>query len=487
MPNAITEVVDRIGVHRLLLLALGIGSVAVIFGFSRWGMAPSYVPVSAGLSIDQMGEATQLLTEQDIPFELERGGSLLTVPDSRAAEARVALAAAGLGGSNQGRGFELFDEAQWGMTEFTQRVNYRRALEGELERTIGQMRDVERARVHLALQQRSFLRGQDGAAEASVVVESRTGLVPDEAVVEGIQSLVSGSVEGLAATAVRVLDDRGRLLSMPDGEDGSGMTAGQLKVRSQIEEYLEGRAEALVTRIVGHGNASVRVAAELNFDQLARTTQALDPDQQMIVSEDRAEITPGDPEQGAASSQRAQTFEATRSVETLSRGGARLERLTVAVLVSDHQSLNPDGTIAFQPRTAEELRQLEDLVARAVGVSQDRGDEISVVSSPIAIEPQVAEMDAPFDFTGLVMATQRPVVALAGLGVALFLGLRILATVKALPAPPSRNAIAEPVQPAAVPQRGEERLLEKPEPQNALNIADPEMAARVLRSWMQEA
>lgn len=490
MPNALTAFVDRFGSQRILILLLGIATVGVIWGFSKWGMAPSYVPVASGLPLGDMGSATQFLEEAGIDFRLERGGSLVTVPDRDVARARVTLAAEGLSGSDDAPGFELFDQPAWGMTDFTQRVNFRRALEGELERTISQMRDVESARVHLALQQRSIVRGSDGAGEASIVLKLRSAATPDASVVEGVQSLVAGSVEGLTPGSVTVLDDRGRLLSTPDTEDGTGMTSAQLKVRRQIEEYLERRAEALVGRIVGVGNTSVRVAADLNFDQVARTTQALDPDEQMLVTEDRAEITPGAPEQGAASMSRAQTFEASRSVETMSRGGARLERLSVAVLLGDRQTLNPDGTIAFEPRTPEEIRQVESLVTNAVGIDEERGDQISVVSAPFEIVPPMPELEAPFDFTGLAMAAQRPIVALAGFGVALFLALQILGTLKTLA--PSRPAGAAAVSPSAtLPGVGDvQPIAELPAPSSqgaGVKITDPEMAARVLRSWMQEA
>jgi flagellar M-ring protein FliF len=489
MPNALTTFVDRMGSQRLLIVLLGLGTMGVVFAFAQWGMAPSFVPVVSGLPIERIGEATQLLEDTGIEYRLERGGGMVAVADRDAARARVALASQGLTGNAGAPGFELFDQPAWGMTDFTQRVNYRRALEGELERTISEMRDVERARVHLALQQGSLLRASSEAAEASIVLRLRSGSTPDASVVDGIQSLVAGSVEGLAPERVTVIDDRGRRLSTADTEDGAGLTSAQLEVRRQIEEYLERRAEAMVSRVVGSGNTSVRVAADLNFDQVARTVQALDPEEQMLVTEDRAEITPGDLEQGAASITRNTTFEATRSVETLSRGGARLERLTVAVLVADRMTLNTDGTPRFDARPAEELRRLEALVANAVGISIDRGDQISVVSAPFELEPPMEEIETPFDFTGFAMAAQRPVIALAGLGVALFLSLQILGTLKTL-APartaPRVSSVSAP-EPMAQPQSRESLPSGAPQPAPGIRVADPEMAARVLRSWMQEA
>ena len=291
-----------------------------------------------------------------------------------------------------GRGFELFDEPSWGMTDFTQRVNYRRALEGELERTISRMRGVERAQVHLALRQSSVLRRNEQPGEASVVLGVRSGVQPENAVVEGIASLVASAVEGLESANVRVLDDSGRLLSANSiAGSPEGLSDRQLQIQRDVETYLEQRAEALVSRMVGPGNATVRVSAALNFDRIDRTVQAVDPDQQATVQEDRAEIIPGTEEQGASSITTNSVFENTRSVETFSRGGARLDRLTVAVLVNDvvipADTAGGQASPTYEPRTQQQLDEVEELVANAVGLSNERGDQISVISVPIEVEP----------------------------------------------------------------------------------------------------
>ncbi len=307
------------GSQRVVTVLVGLGALAIIWGFSRWGMEPSWVPVSSGLPVEQIGEATQRLDEADIEYRFAGGGSLITVSDRDLARARVMLASEGLTGSLSRPGFELFDQPSWGMTDFTQRVNYRRALEGELERTIGNMSGIESAQVHLALNEDSFLNSSDATGEASVVLRLRSGARAEDAVVGGIQSLVASSVQRLEPENVMVLDDSGRPLSSSASDPSSRRTGRQLQVQTQMEGYLESKAEALVEQMVGPGNARVRVAVQLNFDQIDRTVQAVDPDQQLVVSEDRSEITPGSDAQGAGSVTTALVFEATRSVETLSR------------------------------------------------------------------------------------------------------------------------------------------------------------------------
>ncbi len=501
MTTALTQVVDRIGGGpRLGLIFFGVAAVAVIWGFAQWGMEPRYVPIATGLSVERIGDATQRLTEAGIEYRLERAGAMLTVPDRDAARARVALASEGLMGAVDTPGFELFDQPSWGMTDFTQRVNYRRALEGELERTMSRMRGVERARVHLALRERSFLRASEQAAEASVVLSLTDASSVPESVVRGVRSLVASSVENLTPENVTVLDDRGRLLSEDDPDSGVGLTHAQLKVQSQIEQYLETKAQAVVAQIVGAGGSTIRVAADLNFDEIARTVQAVDPNQSALVSEDRAEITPGDEAQGAGSLQTSSAFETTRSVETVSRGGARVERLTVAVVVADRRAESADGVVAFEPRTAAELRQIELLVGNAVGFSAPRGDQISVMSAPVEqAQPEVfTDAEREVDYAGIVMAAQRPFIAFVALTVAFLIALRVLKTLRLAPASPNPGsgtgglkleASGDRTDGRSLPQGapGREAVETAPPPRAELKLQDPEMTAKVLRSWMRDS
>lgn len=487
MADAFAGTLSRFGGGpRAATVLVGLGAVAAIWGFVHWGMSPRYVPIASGLPIERVGEATQRLEEAGIDFELARGGQMITVPDRLAAEARVLLAQEGLTGTTNAPGFEIFDKPSWGMTDFTQRVNYRRALEGELQRTLTNMRGVQSAEVHLALREASFLASSDETGEASVVIRLNSGATPDGAFVEGVQSLVASAVEGLTESKVSVLDDRGRLLSTADAGTGIGRSSAQLKVRRQTEQYLEGKAQAIVARVVGPGNVTVRVAAELNFDQIDRTIQAVDPDQQILVREDRAEITPGNEEQGAGSITTNSEYETTRSIETFSSGSGKIERLSVAVVVSERRVEQDDGTFQFVARTPEELLEVETLVRHAVGLSTARGDEITVVSS--RLEPPVVQAppSEALDVAGILLAAQRPVVSLAGLAVALFLALRILGTIKTMkPTAPLPQLGTHPEP--ALPPPPEPEAISAPAAGPAVQIANPELTARVLKSWMGEA
>lgn len=497
MNQSLTQFVGRVGGSQRLLVALvGLGAFAAVWGFARWGASPNWVPVSSGLPIERVGEATQRLDEEGITYRLDRGGSVVSVEEASAARARVVLAAEGLGGGARRPGFELFDQPSWGMTDFTQRVNYRRALEGELERTMGAMRDIDGAQVHLSLQESSFLKSSSRPSEASVVLEVGGAGMIDQSIVEGIQFLVASSVEGMAPENVMVLDDHGRLLSSPDDDGGVGLSNRQLQVQRQIEGYLQSKAEVLVEQMVGASNATVRVSAALNFDQIGRTVQGVDPDQQALVSEDKSEITPGSTDQGAASSTSNTVYETARTVETLARGGARLERLTVAVVLSDRRVDDGAGNVTYQPRTAQEIQQVESVVRNAVGFTTDRGDEISVVSVPFE-EPELpAPAEEGTDIAGLVLTFQKPVVALAGLLVALMIATRVLASLKATGGTRMAAAVAGGGTTDALP-RGDDRHVERGADQQQLaapprppapqvEVADPNMTARVVRAWMKD-
>lgn len=495
MSDAFDRVVDQMGgARRLMPIVVVAGALAAMWGFAQWGMSPSYIPLVPNVPIEAVGDLTQRLEDEGIDYRLERGGSTVSVAEADVVRARVVLAKDGYPAVGK-PGFELFDEQAWGMTDFTQRVNYRRALEGELQRTIGEMRGVEDAKVHLAIQKSSFLRKNEPKAEASVVLALRAGARPDDNMVEGIAFLVASSVEGLARDNVTVLDDTGRLLSSPD-DNGSpaGLTNRQLAVRQDVEGYLEDKAYELVEQMVGPGNTTIRVAANLNFDQIGRTVEQLDLDQQATVSEDRAEITPGTADQGASSVTVNTTYETPRTIETLNRAGARIERLTVAVLVN-HRQVGEGDEAQFESRTPQEIAQVEALVRNAVGITDLRGDAITVASvpfdrPPVSTPPVVEE---GLDIMGILQAAVRPALGLLGLIFAFTLALKLLGSLKNL-APASGNRSLPPgsraegslegEQPMAAPQVLRSPVVQAPQ---RVEIADPDMTARVVRAWMNEA
>jgi flagellar M-ring protein FliF len=449
--------------------------------------------------MESVGPITDRLDQAGIKYELGRGGSEVMVAASDLARARVALARGGLPQSGR-PGLELFDQPSWSMTDFTQRINYRRALEGELERTIGKMRGIDAAQVHLALHETSSFRASTTPAEASVVLTVR-GETPSRDVVEGIAHLVASSVDGLESDNVTVVDDSGRLLSVPN-EPGSasGLTSRQLAIQREVEDGLERKAEGLLAPIVGSGNARVQVAALVNFDRLERTTQTMDPDKQAASTEQKAEIVPG-AQGGAGSSNTATTYENSKSTETFASAIGGVRRLTVAVLVNDKQTGTAEKP-KFERRTALELARIDTLVKNAVGYDASRGDVVSVVSTQFTIPAPIADKpEPPPTLISRVETYKQPVLNVMALVLAFvvgFLALRSLrapagvglpesalatgGTLPAAGAAPSTDALPRPV--SADRQLSPNHAMRD---RVAASVdGQPDVAARLVRAWMKE-
>jgi flagellar M-ring protein FliF len=505
MPPAMQQLFDRLGgARRVAIMGFGVVALIAILALSRWATKPELVPAFAGAPIESVGKMTEALDAAGVTYQLERGGTDVMVAATDLARARVVLASAGL--PAQGRpGLELFDQPSWGMTDFAQKINYRRALEGELERTIGAMKGIERAQVHLAIKEtQSFRRTSDTPAEASVVVKLRNGQRPEADVVRGISQLVSSSVDNLDAQRVAVLDDGGRLLSkMIDANDPASLSNAQLEQQRAVEDHLSEKASAMVSQIVGNGNASVTVAADLSFDQIERMSQVVDPEKQATSTEQRAEITPGT-DGGAGSTNTATSFDNSRTVETIKSATGVVKRLTVSVLVKDR--VDAKGVSTTRPQT--ELDQLAALVRNAVGFDSTRGDQVKVVSAAFEGVSSVAGETTAEKVMRTVQQVQRPALGLIGLALAAVVTLMLLKSLKAPPVDPRTMALGSGSA-AQLNGAGEQRpqlsdgadevdadpamaMIPISMPTNPLKdrvsaTADkyPDVSAKILRTWMR--
>lgn len=382
------------GVALLSLIFFG-----VIIAQSR---TADYRLLYANLSTSDASTILERLKEQKIPYRLEDGATAILIPADKVYEMRLLLAGSGLpqGG---GVGFEIFDRQSFGTTEFAQKVNYRRALQGELARTIVSLAPVETARVHLVIPERRLFREQQQPATASVILKLIPGRELNESQIQGIINLVSGSVEGLETSRVSVIDATGRVLTRPPRDEDSILSPGMLEYQQAVERRMEARAQALLDRALGAGNSLVQVTAKVDFSQRERLEERFDPDGTAVRSEQvsqeksGAEVSGGVPgvqanlQEGgtffggipSSRSEETTNYEVSKVVSKLVEPVGSVQNLSVAVLVSDRVVPGQGGEApTYVPREAAELQAIETMVRSALGLEASRGDQIAIVARP---------------------------------------------------------------------------------------------------------
>lgn len=346
---------------------------------------PTYGVLYSNLSAEDAAKIVEKLKERSISYELEDGGKVIKVPTQQIYELRLSLAGEGLPHSSV-IGYEIFDRTNLGVSDFVQKVNYRRALEGELARTILQLEEVEAARVHIAVPEKALFKEDEKPVTASVVLKLKSSRPLKQDVVQGITHLISSSVEGLDASNVTIVDSRGRLLSENTKQNGvAALTATQYEMQQKVEAYLTSKVQSLLERTVGMGNALVQVNAELDFRQIQRTLEQYDPEKTAVRSEQISEekMQTSDTLPPSTRSNTITNYEINKTVESIVENVGAIKRVTVAAVVNGIQkTTEQDGEIKteYTPRSQQEMDQLAELVKRAVGFSSERGDEVSVIN-----------------------------------------------------------------------------------------------------------
>ncbi|MDZ7294917.1 MAG: flagellar basal-body MS-ring/collar protein FliF [candidate division KSB1 bacterium] len=362
---------------------------AIVGGFFfllRWATQPEFVTLYSDMDLKDGEKVVELLRSSRVPYRLEEGGRAILVPANRVYELRMKLAAEDLPRSGK-IGYEVFDKKDIGVSEFVQSVNYQRALEGELGRTIQALSEVEFARVHLVFPKDRLFKEDQQKPTASVLLRLRPGARLREEQVAGIANLVANSVEGLDERDVTIVDTEGRILSDNTERDSVvGLSASQLELQKKVEAYLQSKAQTMLDGVLGPGNAIVRVAAELNFKKADKVAESYDPDLAAVLSQENLEETSGDTSgKPLVSSRRTVTnYQVSKTVEHVVESVGNIERLSVAVLVNGayRTSQGPDGGTVreYVPRSEEELSRLEAMVKGAVGFSEERGDQFEITN-----------------------------------------------------------------------------------------------------------
>ena len=298
--------------QKVLLGVVATASIISVAVFSLWLQKEDKAVLYSNLSPEDAAAALEELSKQDVPTELKNGGGTIMVPESMVARLRIELAGKGVV-ANGPVGFEIFDGKQYGLTEFLQNVNFKRALEGELTKSIESLQGIQSARVHLVLPQPSIFKKNDPGATASVVLRLGRGAKLAESQIAGIQALVAGSVEDLTVDSVTVIDQGGRVLSAAAQDDETGRTENQLGLRKEVEDYLTGKAGSMLDKVLGPGRSIVRVDATLNFEKIDREREIYDPASTVVRSEVRNEET--NPANGGTTENSTTNYEINRTVE----------------------------------------------------------------------------------------------------------------------------------------------------------------------------
>ena len=383
-----------------------------------WANKPVYKTLYGNLDETSRDQIERYLQDKNIPYRLQDNGKTITVPAEEVYDTRIDLAKEGIPKIG-GAGFELFDRTSFGMTEFMQNVNYQRALEGELARTIASLDEVKSARVHLSIPKDRLFVTKDTESKAAVVIDLAENADIPRDQVKSIAFLVAGSVKGLSPENVQIVDTAGRLLSefLTDENAPLLLTQTQLEYQNKIERELEKKLYTLLSSALGPGNAIAKVSVELNFDKKTVKSEHFDPDpvlrsrQSLEINSISTALSPqGIPgvepnlaepdlfEQNARSeynkTEDTQNYEVGRTVTEEKKAIGNVKRLTVAVVVNDKQVLVEDNgkrKISLVPRSNEELKRIENIVAMTVGYNQARGDKIEVANIPFDTTAGVGE------------------------------------------------------------------------------------------------
>ena len=403
--------------QRFNLVFAGLAIIGGMVALGVWSSRPDYALLYGKLDDAEASRVLAALDDAKVKYHVNRGGGAIMIPADQVYIMRMQLAAKGIP-RGDGVGYEIFDKPNFGISDFVQRANYIRAVQGELARTISQVDSIESSRVMIVMPENRLTADGSRKPTGSVFLHVRGNSILATQTVAAIRFLVANAVEGLTPNNVSVIDNLGNVLSENnDGDPVAGLTSNQLKARRDLELYLSKKAESMLERVLGPGQAVVRVSAEINYDNLQRTEDKYDPEGQVLrtstVNDEATDSltansssggavgTPTNSNSdtnsvaGAVPATRTNTkkkvtnnqFEINKVQSTTTQGPGGLRRLSAAVFVA--QRFTGTGTNrTAQPRTPQDLTRLQKVVEDAVGIQQGadplRKDSITVEEAPFS-------------------------------------------------------------------------------------------------------
>ena len=411
--------------QRIILILAAAAVIAGIFGLQRWNQERGFEPLFSGMAAEDAGAITASLKEKNIEYRLSDGGATILVKSDRVADVRLQLAAAGL--PHTGRlGFELFDQTNFGASEFTEQVNYHRAIEGELERSVMSLREVERARVHVTMPKDSLYLEARQPAKASILIKLRVGAQLSPVNIAAMTQLAASAVPGLQANQVTVLDTSGNLLNRPKPaglQDSAEGSEAELEYRKQLERDIQAKIAQTLDPLIGAEHFRVGVSADIDLTSGDFSEEIFDPDKSVMVSSQTTQDMPAPgavAEAGvpgtasnlprATAAQAAAgasvtnygrktentTYQTSRTVKHTKLGQGALKKLSLSILV-DHSLRYDQGKPVVEAPTPEKLQVIKDLVTAAIGIDAMRGDQLVVEAFPFeaTLAAQPLNLDSP--------------------------------------------------------------------------------------------
>ena len=522
MNNAMTQLLNLIRslplsrkISMAFTVALVIAGFALMF---MWANQADYQVLFNNLSPEDGGAIVSKLQEKNIPYKIEANGTVIMVPAEQVHELRLTLAGDGLprGGNI---GFEIFDHTDFRTTTFVQELNYRRALQGELARTINQFKEVNSSKVFIVIPKESLFVEESKPASAAIQLDLRSTLPP--AKLAAIIHLVASAVEGLEPGQVTVVDTKGRVIFK--GGDGDSppalLSSAQLDYKGKVEGEIRKNVQSMLEGIVGISKAIVRVNAEIDFTKATSNEEEYDPFATVVRSERSTEES-GQTSEGTAEGAQtlinerrgvvppatgaekrntkkdvATNYEINKITRTILKPAGTIKRLSVAAVIDGTYTVetSADGTTkkTYIPRSEEELKKFEDLVKRAMGYSEDREDQVSLnsmaFSQTVSAEALAESRGSKFDITKLVGNYRRTIVNLLLVMVVFFLVIRpLLKGLRKM----TKEAMSETMElPAGT--RGYTRIPESPgmgQKERALELSkgNPEKAEQLIKGWVAE-
>ncbi len=528
--NSLLELWKQLGLNqRVSLIVAALAVAGGLVGVVLWSQRPDMQLLYGRMSEKDAAAIISHLQAQNIPHQVTAGGTSVMVPSDKVYKLRMDLAGKGLP-SGDGVGFEIFDKGQFGLSDFVQRTNYLRAVQGELARTISQLAGVRAARVMIVQpENRLLLTDQGLKSTASVFVDVGGGrLDPDQ--VNAIRHLVANAVQGLAPDQVAVIDNRGRTLSEELKQDPTlGTASSQLRYRQQLEEGLARKVESMLVTVIGPGNAVVRVSAEIENEATTLQSEKYDPEGQVVRSQTQTDDTTNSSEaraaggatgvssnvpektQGAESARpvnvseqtrknRTTAYEINKTVTNVTRSPGSIKNITAAVFVAPRMvapPIPPDapkGTPAPEPqpqkRTQAELDALRQVVINALGIKAAAGQPLDTLVSlqempfqvNLTLPAQLEAVQGETRMQGWVAAASRWA-AVGGAALVLIIFLRVLSRQKPEPVPVEVLSLTPEAAARSLPNANNVT----PELLNELIRQKPANVGVALRDWVSEA